>query len=690
MIENLINIPARTTETNASGIIKVDSGEKFREEKESLFRQLFERVQDSDKKDDLDKKDSFHEDEFLKKGVQSAEKISVEIETDERNSERALNNSTSSISERTNRNEAETNTLENSSEPSEIKGLFSSGKEVVIDQAESENSGKKEEVGVLTRQETQNNKNENRSPARAVSENSVQQINRTGTVSAESVKNYASSNLHAEPIANENSGKKEEVGVLTRQETQNNKNENRSPARAVSENSVQQSNRTGTVSAESVKNYASSNVAASRIVNPFIQDVDQQKTEQISKKQAISHLSVLPKDEPGLGVQNAKNIQSDLNNISALGQAAKTPFEVTDISGNNNEARNDSTLPDDGKDIRIDTSGSDAGNQNRGMIMGQSTGSVLPPGIQEHTQVAAEFVRKAQAYIAENGEVNERNEDSESTAIRDDLLSGGVNKPEVFSIFSGIKKDVNPKNKEQDARPRLDVDEIVMRADTSERPLTEDLENRQFSSDGQHSVKWDRAAGMSRSLEKIDDSFTLKNFVPENISIKDVEYADQKNSNITHLASVTISNISVKRNVLPGLTQVVLSSAMGKTSSESWNKHSFVLEDGSKIQLAARKLDGVIHLKIGSTSPELNRLLQQHQHDILEHLKKESKLEVDLQFDNPKEESGFEFFEGRKRASKSATMENKNSIKPSTAGPREYAAGRSIRTFGYNNMEWTA
>jgi len=174
------------------------------------------------------------------------------------------------------------------------------------------------------------------------------------------------------------------------------------------------------------------------------------------------------------------------------------------------------------------------------------------------------------------------------------------------------------------------------------------------------------------------------------------ESSDKKGSeqylNFMRLGQIPISNLSARRDMVSGFAQGVLKAVGGgKATSETWQKHNFVLEDGKNINLSARQNDGVLQLKIGSSHSELGRLLQQYQHEIRQHLEQECGLEVDLQFDQQPDDEMSGFFGESSSSSQqirkglAGSGDQQNSEKSANQ-----VLTKTVRKFGYNRMEWTA
>lgn len=156
------------------------------------------------------------------------------------------------------------------------------------------------------------------------------------------------------------------------------------------------------------------------------------------------------------------------------------------------------------------------------------------------------------------------------------------------------------------------------------------------------------------------------------------------------LSQIPVSNLTLRRAVMPGLTQAVQKMAGSQSSPETWQKHNFVLDDGNKVQLSAREMDGVLQLKLGSSSSELNRLLLQHQHEIRDHLEKECGLSIDLQFDSQNEGAASGFFGSNSSGGNGDQPIPNGKASPLQDETAEEVVKKTVRKFGYNQNEWTA
>lgn len=182
----------------------------------------------------------------------------------------------------------------------------------------------------------------------------------------------------------------------------------------------------------------------------------------------------------------------------------------------------------------------------------------------------------------------------------------------------------------------------------------------------------------------------LKTGTSDKVEFKE---AERQVMNSMRLGEFTVQNATVRRTVIPGITQTFSkATSEGKAVPENWQKHHFEFGDGNKIELSTRQVDGVIQLKLASSSPELNRMLQEYSNEIKEHLEKELNINIDLQFDN---HQGQEQSAGFGESSSQGGGQQQRSFlnQREAAQPAKVQAQnlqQTVRRFGYNQMEWTA
>lgn len=158
------------------------------------------------------------------------------------------------------------------------------------------------------------------------------------------------------------------------------------------------------------------------------------------------------------------------------------------------------------------------------------------------------------------------------------------------------------------------------------------------------------------------------------------------------LGEVPVTNISVRRSFAQGISQAIINTAgQGKKGSEVWQKHNFVLEDGKNIQVSAREVEGVLHLKLSSSYNELNKLLMDHENEIRDLLENELALKVDLQMDGGGDGSAADFFGGAsgQQSGNGNGPLDLGSLKKTAEQTIEEVVPKAVRKFGYNQMEWT-
>ena len=189
---------------------------------------------------------------------------------------------------------------------------------------------------------------------------------------------------------------------------------------------------------------------------------------------------------------------------------------------------------------------------------------------------------------------------------------------------------------------------------------------------------------------QIEEELESDQLVFEKIESDELKREEVRNS-FMRLNQMALSNASLRREVANGIARTVISSVpQGQSSSETWQKHQLVLEDGKKVQISARRIDGVLQLRLSSVHQELNKLIQTYQNEIREHLQKECETDVELQFEGKDQDGEPELFgdsDGRNKQSQGSLGE--------AAGDGEEKGGedrspRNSRKFGAHQNEWTA
>ncbi len=184
-----------------------------------------------------------------------------------------------------------------------------------------------------------------------------------------------------------------------------------------------------------------------------------------------------------------------------------------------------------------------------------------------------------------------------------------------------------------------------------------------------------------------------KEFIPLLESMDDNQLSELSLQAVSRMAYAPVANLSVRKTVLPGLTQAVQQAvSSGKANGEGWQKHNFVMDDGKKIEVSVRQTDGVLQLKLASSSPELNKLLKQYHLEIREHLERECSVSIDLEFGGSGDDAGAQFSGTNPDAfNRGGAGRSFESGSDGTGNTDENArVTNTVRNFGYNRMEWTA
>lgn len=185
-----------------------------------------------------------------------------------------------------------------------------------------------------------------------------------------------------------------------------------------------------------------------------------------------------------------------------------------------------------------------------------------------------------------------------------------------------------------------------------------------------------------------------KEYTSDSVESNDDKEMIQQNASSAafKLGQVPIANGSLRKRILPALTQNVLKAASeAKKNPENWQKHNFVLDDGKKLQLSVREAKGVLQVKLGAMNLDLSKLLQQNLQQIREHLKQEFGSQVDLQFEqNGQEDTASQFSDSSSHPHRG--REDRAGVGGSEVGSGETGKAnfKAVRNFGYNQMEWTA
>jgi|GEM_PF-4118087 len=160
---------------------------------------------------------------------------------------------------------------------------------------------------------------------------------------------------------------------------------------------------------------------------------------------------------------------------------------------------------------------------------------------------------------------------------------------------------------------------------------------------------------------------------------------------MTRLGQMEVPHMALRRELLPALESMAKQvSNAAKAAPETWQKHNFTMDDGQRVDVMIRQVEGVMHLKLSASSPDLSRLLEEYAHEIEEHLKEALAIDINLQFgqgafDSQSMARGY----GDQRGKAPYAM-GLADLRRQAAVPQNIQNASSVRFFGYNRMEWTA
>jgi hypothetical protein len=210
----------------------------------------------------------------------------------------------------------------------------------------------------------------------------------------------------------------------------------------------------------------------------------------------------------------------------------------------------------------------------------------------------------------------------------------------------------------------------------------------QFSQNSGSGIQNAVSAGQNGNGTNFETSEVWKDAIKDITMVSGQPDSENPELAINRLLQIAIPHAGIRQQVIPKMQAILQQlQASAKSSAQTWQKHSFLMDDGKQFDVSVRQADGAVFLKLGSLSPELNRLLQQYQQEIREHLEKTCDVEVNLEFEQPGEDKAFAGSEADKRSGTATGSEILSNHDES--GTRTKSSG-TTRTFGYNRNEWTA
>lgn len=333
-------------------------------------------------------------------------------------------------------------------------------------------------------------------------------------------------------------------------------------------------------------------------------------------------------------------------------------------------------------------------------IMGQETDRAQTDS-QEPVRVQAEgkgFANIQSANGINDGTITNqgiaRQNTEESGVLRDrfENIDENIKKP-IQSSQKPVESSVLMQDKVQPKRERNDLSFMNGEVKEDSRLVIPGTETGTLSKNQNIPFKNSHFSDEFGSFSKSNESEILwKEHTTESTESQELNRSELSAAALSKLGDSTLSNHFLRRVLLPGLTQTVQTASGQSDRAENWQRHNFILEDGSKVQLSARKVDGVLQIKLGASLGELSKLLQVHQDEIREHLEKECNIQIDLQFDDGSdhhEESSLENFFGDS-TEKSSVSGGIDTGSNANRGVKKQLHNVAARNFGYNSKEWTA
>ncbi len=275
-------------------------------------------------------------------------------------------------------------------------------------------------------------------------------------------------------------------------------------------------------------------------------------------------------------------------------------------------------------------------------------------------------------------------------------FSEGKN-PELIQFIQSNKSEVIKPKEAKDQRFALSMTE---QAETRLRLLVDSVRPEILSS-REAPVGFITTHSLEEKIQFFNPTLTLstdqeaflKEFMMETTIGKDQKATEQNLLGYLRLGELPLANAQARLSLVSSFAKAMQQEIASSSTrqNEGWQKHSFKLDDGNNIDMTTKNVDGILHIKLAASNPELNRLLMHMEQEIKDHLKEELNLELELQFANEDEQSFSDALSdnsGERRNSlnqlKSDLIDDENSKEAVKS------LQPSIRDFGYNQMEWTA
>lgn len=210
--------------------------------------------------------------------------------------------------------------------------------------------------------------------------------------------------------------------------------------------------------------------------------------------------------------------------------------------------------------------------------------------------------------------------------------------------------------------------------------------NREMGST--HPLQQNKGVFMTEaSIDKLANE--LKSLVDgQNSDFQDIQFLKEADQPAQKIQQSIPVHSAEKNNFASKLAQVVRQEVQSQQSTmKGWKSHQFVFEDGSRVRLAVRQMEGSLQLQLGSMNSELNRLIQTHANEIRQHLQEQMKLNVELHFQS--DDSTGQELPGQNPEGAGSMHNRLMDSQVNHGNSIDQPDGRT-RLFGFNRNEWTA
>src|SRR5699024_8091612 len=176
------------------------------------------------------------------------------------------------------------------------------------------------------------------------------------------------------------------------------------------------------------------------------------------------------------------------------------------------------------------------------------------------------------------------------------------------------------------------------RSTAKEKPQSVLTKNRTVKPAQSSSLKADSNTSHTAGKSDSDPSFiSIDADIKEgNLEDSDKNFEQIKSNN---LKTANLSDSSGRKTFSKQLARSISRQQTAHQSQNArhageWKHHRFVLKDGNTINITSRTSNGALQLQLNAGPGELGKIIQQHLHDIQQHVQQQLGIEIDLQLQN--------------------------------------------------------